>query len=282
MKRDFKAFLTASVLALSLVIAPTVSVMAAGDNDTADAGGSQTIEGYADPGTPTTVVDDSGNMIKNFSSSSIDVQSSILGSSEKIIYSISIGYGDMKFAYDFGQTWDPVNHRYLDNGSNSTEGGWVVYNHVDGSNNAITVKNDSNYPVSVTLSFDLNQGTNAGSMFNSDYNANNAVIGIFSDSNNTLSQNVNTATYNGYGATATSGLTTTSFNLDMDYSNLGNDDVDYGVLGTGIYSKTVYFTLCGTPDSTSSLSAEYESVGTIKIVIKPVDKNSTTTRPKKS
>jgi hypothetical protein len=281
MKRNFKAFLTASALALSLVIAPTVSVLAAEDTDGA-AGGSQTIEGYADPSKPTTVVDDSGNKINNFSTANIDVQSSILGSSEKIIYSISIGYGDMKFAYDFGQTWDPVNHRYLDNGSNSTEGGWVVYNHVDGSNNAITVKNDSNYPVSVTLSFDLNQGASAGSVFNSDYNGSNAVIGIFSDSNNTLSQNVNTANYNGYGATATSSLTTTSFNLDMDYSNLGNDDVDYGVLGTGIYSKTVYFTLCGTPDATASLSAEYESIGTIKIVIKPVDKNSTTTRPKKS
>jgi hypothetical protein len=281
MKRDFKALLTASMLALSLAVAPTMSVMAA----EVQSGTSTTHTGYASPDNPTAVLDETGQTKTDFGSESVDVNASILGSSQKIIYSVSIGYGDMKFTYDFGQTWNPETHTYDNNtsGTNDTKGGWVTAQ-LDQKNNAITIENNSNYPISVSLSYQ-SEKSGSGTPFNSNATAAGSVIGIFSDSNTTLKSNVNTSDYNGYLATSTSALMATSFDLDMDYSKLTFDSYeDYGILDTNnanttVWNKTIYFTLCGTPDSSSTLSTtEYTKVGTIKIKITPASSDKVVKR----
>jgi hypothetical protein len=281
MKRDFKALLTATALALSLAVAPSVSVMAAEQTGT-----STTLTGYATPENPTSVLDETGTPQTDFGSESVDVNASILGSSQKIIYSISIGYGDMKFTYDFGQTWNPETHTYDNNtsGTNDTEGGWVTAQ-LDARNNAISIENNSNYPISVSLSYQ-NERNGQGTRFNSVATNAGSVIGIFSDSNDTLRSNVNKAAYKGYLAANTSSLMTASFDLDMDYANLdfGTYD-DYGVLDTSntnstVWNKTIYFTLCGMPDSSATLSTtEYTKVGTITITITPANSNKVIDRP---
>jgi hypothetical protein len=273
MKKSFQALLTASALALSLAMTPTVSVMAAEQTGT-----STTVEGYANDSNPQVVLDETGQPLTDFGDESVDVQASVLGSSQAIIYSIAIGYGDMQFTYDFGQTWDPATHTYTNTGTNASKGGWVTANHVDGTNNAITITNNSNYPVSVNLTYEQ-VSSGSGTLFNTTLNQSGNVIGIFSTDNDTLKDNVNTDAYNGYGsATAgstSSSMTTKSFDLDMDYSNLTlGDYTDYGVLKSGNdhfkkYYETIYFTLCGTPSSSSTLSATYTSVGTIRITITP-------------
>jgi hypothetical protein len=281
MKRDFKALLTASMLALSLAVAPTVSVMAAEDQS----GTSTTHTGYASPDNPTAVLDETGQTKADFGSESVDVNASILGSSQKIIYSINIGYGDMKFTYDFGQTWNPETHTYDNNtsGTNDSEGGWVTAQ-LDAKNNAISIENNSNYPISVNLSYQ-NERDGSGTPFNSVATNAGSVIGIFSDSNTTLKSNVNTSDYNGYLATETTALMTASFDLDMDYKNLTYGTYeDYGVLDTGnanttVWNKTIYFTLCGTPDSSATLSTtEYTKVGKIKITITPASSDKVVKR----
>jgi hypothetical protein len=280
MKRDIKAFLTASALALSLVIAPTVSVLAAEEQT----GNTATITGYADDSEPGVVLDETGQVATDFGSQSIDIQASILGSSQKIIYSIEIGYGDMKFTYDFGQTWDPESHTYTNTGTNASKGGWVTANRVDAKNNAIRIQNNSNYPISVSLTYQL-EGSGSGTLFNADPNANGSVIGIFSDDNDTLKTNINKTAYNGQNSASAGSMITKSFDLDMDYSNLTYGTYeDYGVLNTnnansGKYYQTVYFTLCGTPDSSATLSTDYSTVGTIKVTVTPASNTKVIARP---
>jgi hypothetical protein len=78
---------------------------------------------------------------------------------------------------------------------------------------------------------------------------------------------------------------TASFDLDMDYKDLTYGSYeDYGVLDTSnanskVWNKIIYFTLCGTPDSSATLSTtEYTKVGTIKITITPASNNKVVAR----
>jgi hypothetical protein len=279
MKKSFKALLTASALALSLAMTPTVSVMAS-----AQTGTSATLEGSATDNNPQGVLDENGQTRANVGEQTVDVQASILGSSEAIIYSIAIGYGDMQFTYDFGQTWDPVNHVYTNTETNASAGGWVTTNHVDGVNNAITITNNSNFPVSVNMTYEQ-VPSGSGTLFNTTLNQTGNVIGIFGTDNDALKQGVNTNAYKGYGSSTAGSMTTTSFDLDMDYSNLTfGEYTDYGVLKSGNahyqkYFETIYFTLCGEPNSSSTLSTTYTSVGTIRITISPAAASKVEDRP---
>lgn len=284
MKRNLKALLTASALALSLVVASPMAALAAEADETpVEPQSPITIEGFATPEDVDTVKDADGNEIENFGQGDIPVSAEIVGSADKIIYSVRVEYGDMNFSYDFGQTWDPETHTYSVKKTDEFSGGWVVRKCIDGKNNAIKVTNNSNYPIHTELSY-TQDVKNGGTFFNSSLNQTNNVVGIFSKDNDTLAAHINDDDYNGLHATNVDAMMTTTFDLDMDYSNLtiGEYD-DYGVLPNTNdnfqkFSQTIYFALCGTPDSTVTFTDGYVPVGTIKFTVSPVPKDQTVKR----
>ena len=54
----------------------------------------------------------------------------------------------MNFEYNYGSVWDPATHSYS---SGEKEGSWKT-SCLNGTNNKISVENNSNYPVTVDLS----------------------------------------------------------------------------------------------------------------------------------
>lgn len=280
MKGNLKAIAASGVLVLSLVAAAPTAVFAT----EASSGSPLTIEGYATPDSVDEVKDADGNAIENWSESDIPVSAEVIGSSDKIIYSVRVDYGDMNFSYDFGQTWDPETHTYSVNKTDQVSGGWVVKKCIDGKNNAIKITNNSNYPIHADFSYKQVSASGGGTLFNASLNKKNNVVGIFSDNNDTLASNINDEAYNGLHATSVDALMTCAFDLDMDYSNLTiGQYVDYGVLPDSNanytkFDKTIYFALCGTPDSSVTFTDGYVPVGTIKLKITPVPKAQTVMR----
>ena len=110
---------------------------------------------------------------------SIDVLVSTEGGSD-IIYDVDISYGDMKFVYDYGSVWDPDEHKYTAGPSGKQSGGWVTSG-VNGTNNKITLTNNSNFPVQADFAY-----TADGEQLNSSSTATGSFTGIFTDDNSKL------------------------------------------------------------------------------------------------
>lgn len=245
-------------------------------------GGSATISGSATTGGEDTTLavdgdeDEVDSTTDTAGQNDINVWAKISGSDgNDIIYSISVDWGNMQFVYDWGGSWDAESHTYTTSGESggATTAGWIS-TYVNGTQNKITVTNDSNYPVTSkfayanTLTEIMEAGEGTGtyeSAFNVTPTENGSVTGIFADDNDTLSANINAEGYNGVGDTNVETVNTASFDLatsdtlcEVQPTGLSETDIE----------DSVYFSLCGTPDSGKTIS-NFASVGIITVTITP-------------
>nr|WP_292167465.1 hypothetical protein [Butyrivibrio sp.] len=189
------------------------------------------------------------------SPASIDVLVTTEGGSD-IIYNVKITYGAMKFIYDYGSVWNPATHSYTAGSSGKQSGGWVTSG-VNGTNNKITLTNNSNFPVQADFAY-----TADGEPLNSSATT-GSVTGIFTDTNSALTEAVLAEGLNGSNV---SNMQTHQLFLEMDISNLNLGD-SYYKYGDGQSEGTVYFALSGKPDKGLTLNSD--KVGTIGITITP-------------
>lgn len=250
-----KKRLLSGLLTVALAL---VSVLAAGE--TVQAGSEQK---YTDAGSLTdqgpTQDDTTGNTI------GIDVQAKVTGVGD-IVYSVKVEWGSMIFAYDYGSKWDPVNHKYISENGSSQDGGWNK-NYLDGTNNKITVTNDSNYPVDVNFSY-----TNTAA-FNPSGTTVSSVNGIFDLVNADLITKVAATPIN------TSNLVAPTLSLNTVKDNLASGEkYYYQGADDGDNSKDIYFSLIGKPDRGIDLRT-LQSVGSIDVVITPATTVTMATKP---
>jgi hypothetical protein len=194
---------------------------------------------------------------------SIDVLVTTEGGSD-IIYDVDISYGAMKFIYDYGSVWDPDTHRYTAGSSGKQSGGWVTSG-VNGTNNKITLTNNSNFPVQADFAY-----TADGESLNSSATT-GSVTGIFTETNSELEA----VLAEGLNGNTVSGMQTHQLFLEMDISNLNSGD-SYYKYGDGQSEGTVYFALSGKPDKGLTLNSS--KVGTIGITITPCQGVSSETK----
>ena len=208
-------------------------------------------------------------------STSFDVSAHVEGGAD-IVYSVKIEWGAMQFEYDYGSIWNPTTHKYeAGNSGLKTPGGWVQ-SHLDGSNDKITVTNDSNYPIAATFSYaDTNNALNPNNT------TSDPVTGIFDVDETSLKALV---TLN-----KTSSLTSDKTNptryLDMCTEGLDAGDTYYAYNGTvgktGGYVQNMYFSLVGEPDPGLNMAqGSYANIGTITVDIAPVASGSVSTATK--
>lgn len=198
----------------------------------------------------------------------IDVQARATGGSE-IVYDIVVSWGAMQFEYDYGSTWDPVNHQYTAGNSGNQTGGWTVGG-VNGENNKITVKNNSNFPMTASFSFEVGETLNAAQ-------APGSVVGIFSTANTdfkaTPSSTTTTNLLNlGLMGTGIQQMQTAKLDLEMDASQLATGIYYYATDGTvrsdaAASEKNMYFALSGKPDN--GVASTLASVGKISVALSP-------------
>lgn len=187
---------------------------------------------------------------------SIDVLVTTEGGSD-IIYDVDITYGSMKFVYDYGSVWNPDTHSYTAGSSGKQSGGWVTSG-VNGTNNKITLTNNSNFPVQADFAYTadgepLNSSTTTGS-----------VTGIFTEDNTTLTEAVLAEGLNGSNV---SNMQTLQLVLEMDTGNLATGASYHFKVSGGPTEDDVYFALSGKPDKGLTLNSS--KVGTIGITITP-------------
>ncbi|MDD6191848.1 MAG: hypothetical protein PUB24_02050 [Lachnospiraceae bacterium] len=189
------------------------------------------------------------------STADIDVQAQTTGGGD-IVYSVKIDWGAMKFEYDYGSKWDPATHKYIAGNTGKAGGGWNTTNYLDGTNNKITVTNDSNFPINADFSYENT------TQFNATASA-SAVAGMFDTSNSDLKNAVDANTTN------TQGLTAPTLALNTSKANLVAGDVYY-YQGTddGVYTGNMFFSLIGKPDRGIALTT-MQSVGSIHVTISP-------------
>ena len=200
-------------------------------------------------------------------STSIDVQAQTTGGGD-IVYSVKIDWGAMKFEYDYGSTWDPATHKYISGSTGNQDGGWNTTTYVDGTNNKITITNDSNFPVNADFAY----SNTDPAVFNA-AETNTSVAGMFDTNNATLKNAVDANTTN------TLGLTAPTLALNTKTSELDGGDVYY-YQGTddGKNTADIYFSLIGKPDRGIKLTT-MQSVGTIKVTITPATATTQATAP---
>ncbi len=192
-----------------------------------------------------------------------DVQATVSGYAE-LIYSIDITYGNMQFEYYYGDAWDPATHTYQGNSGNTV--GWTNAS-VDGTNNKITIDNDSNFPITAAFAY-----TASGATLNANPNALGSVVGIF----NTVNNNVKSATEYGKGhaffTTNPKYLAPDPLIIEMDASQISSGTTFfYKSKSNGAAANAtadMYFALSGRPDANSNLTSP-TSVGTISVTIAP-------------
>ena len=186
---------------------------------------------------------------------SIDVLVTTSGGSD-IIYNVRIDYGSMTFVYDYGSVWNPNSHSYKAGPSGNQSGGWAKSG-VDGTNNKITLTNNSNFPIQADFKY------TADSVLNSNPTDEGSVIGIFTETNSVLED----VLAEGYGGSTVSGMQTHQLFLEMDITNVKPGDSYYKYSDGGLIEGNVYFALSGKPDKGLSLNST--KVGTIGITITP-------------
>lgn len=264
------------------------------------AAGSSTIEAFGTfSNSGADVIDDNGASTQLIGETDIDVSVRTSGG-DQLVYSVGISWGDMKFVYDFGKTWDPSTHSYINGESGTVEGGWVVTGYVDGTNNKISIQNHSNYPISAKFSYVPEEGSNgAGSTkFNANALNTDSVAGVFMDDNDELaagldlspnSNGVPDPSLTGYGVVQdhdnTPGnvsWTSPVVQLEMSWAGLQAGDKVYTLNNTGVtvgdtntdWKDDMYFALCGKPDANVRLGsadpANFDTVGKIHIELKPI------------
>ena len=253
-KKLLSAMLTLALAGVGVLSAETLAVAGTGtytDNGTY-AAGTATQDKLAD--------DPEAN------STNIDVQAQTTGGGD-IVYSVKIDWGAMKFEYDYGSVWDPVTHKYISGSTGNQDGGWNTTTYLDGTNNKITITNDSNFPVNADFAY----SNTDPAVFNA-AETNTSVAGMFDISNSDLKDAVDANTAN------TLGLVAPTLALNTDTSALTAGDVYY-YQGTNDskYSDSIYFSLIGKPDRGIKLTT-MQTVGTIKVTITPATATTQATK----
>ena len=203
---------------------------------------------------------------------SIDVQAKTSGGAE-IVYDLTVSWGNMQFEYDFGGQWNPSSHTYSIGTSGKQGGGWTAAG-VDGTNNKITVKNDSNFPMTATFSFEVGNTLNPSGITN-----NGAVVGIFSENNNDFvtgsggSPSTTSLLDEGYNGTGIASKTNPTVNMEMVATALENGQIYYATTlnatsDADTAKKDMYFALSGRPD-TGLQQSSLTSIGTLKVEVAP-------------
>lgn len=259
------------------------------------AAGSSTIEAFGTfSNSGADVLDDNGASTQLIGETDIDVSVRTSGG-DQLVYSVGISWGDMKFVYDFGKTWDPTTHSYINGESGTVEGGWVVTGYVNEINNKISIQNHSNYPISAKFSYVPEEGSNGAGSTKFNVNALNtdSVAGVFMDDNEDLKDGLDLTSgipsLSGYGVVQdhdnTPGnvsWTSPVVQLEMSWAGLQAGDKVYTLNNTGVtvgdtntnWKKDMYFALCGKPDANVRLGsadpASFDTVGKIHIELKPV------------
>lgn len=196
----------------------------------------------------------------------IDVQARTSGGPE-IVYDLTITWGAMQFDYDYGATWQPGSHSY----SSTNLSGWTAAG-VNGTNNKITVQNDSNFPMTAT--FDYEEGT----LLNASTTASGAVVGIFSETNSTFYDSTSGTTTSllneGYNGTDIRQKETGKLNLEMVATNLTTGTVYYATDGSvqctsTTAKKDMFFALSGKPDVT--VRTDYATAGKLTVNLAPFE-----------
>ena len=151
----------------------------------------------------------------------IDVQAKTSGGAE-IVYNLTVSWGNMQFEYDFGGKWNPSLHTYSLGASGKQGGGWTAAG-VDGENNKITVRNDSNFPMTASFSFEIGNTLNPSGI-----NNDGAVVGIFSENNTDFvttsggSPSTTSLLDEGYNGTGIAAKTNPTVNMEMVATELDN------------------------------------------------------------
>jgi hypothetical protein len=254
-KRKLQKSIIAVVMAAVFCAVPTISASADAGNVTVSGNGATTLK-------DTGLYDANINGTLENNDYEIDVKALTSGGAE-IVYNIYIEWGKMEFEYDFGSTWDPETHSYIMGKSGSQSGGWIKAGHVDGTQNKITVNNNSNFPVSV--SFDFTEGN----ALNANKNAPGAVVGVFAANNNAFTDDILNAGKGGAGILA---METAFINLEMVATNLTAGTVYYATPNAASSTAetstgAMYFALSGKPDKGAATTLT--SVGTLKVKVEP-------------
>ncbi len=191
--------------------------------------------------------------------STIDVQARVSGGNE-IVYDLDITWGAMQFEYDYGNQWNPATHSYTPGASLQQSGGWVA-SYVDGTNNKITVLNNSNFPMKAAFSFEVN-GLNATATDTG------SVVGIFSEDNDDFTAAVLNEGFNGQN---TNSMRTPSVSMEMITTGLASNQIYYYKAAQNgdesAATKNVFFALSGRPDVGGP--QQFTSVGSVTVNIAP-------------
>ena len=165
----------------------------------------------------------------------------------------------MNFEYNYGSAWDPATHKYT---STKTEGEWKVTGCLDGTNNRIDVTNNSNYPVTVDMSFKKEEGR-----FN-EVTTDTSVRGVFNSDKDALATNINGSSASACGIVGTPSIDLASADTEDKYTGRGTGHAD---INNGKTSVTMYFGLWGIPDKDKS-QKDGAKAGTITVSVKPYQK----------
>lgn len=205
----------------------------------------------------------------------IEVQAKTSGGVE-IVYNIVISHGDMRFDYSYGKSWNPTFHQYTGSGTE----GWDT-SYIDGTNNQITITNNSNFPVDVGLVYDDTTGT----PLNADKTATGSVIGIFAKDIRSFTPailaegqggSLSSSVYKGEYPANTSTNPGSKIHLNMDASSISagekyyftsHDSTGADTLAGRGNKETVYFALSGKPDPQGPTS--FVKIGSIKVTVTP-------------
>lgn len=188
-------------------------------------------------------------------STDIAVQAKVSGG--EIVYDLDVAWGTMQFEYSYGSIWDPEEHEYS---GGQTSAGWVAG--LDGTNNKIYIRNNSNFPMIADFSSSITDG-----VLNASATTDGSVAGIFADDNSSFTQDLLKQGYN--SADPADPPYIKQLILEMDSAKLTNtgDTYYFKAVDGGEFDKNVFFALSGTPDI--GRSTQYTSAGNITVSITP-------------
>jgi len=242
------------------------------------AAGSSTVEDYTSDMSNTLTSGDSTT-----DPLSIGVNASVVANGP--VYKIDVSWGDMSFKFDApSNAWDPETHTYNSSTGTGTGGGQWTAAGVNGTNNKITITNDSAYAIGA--SFDYKEDPT--NKLNADPNDPNKVVPLFRLDNSELDPMrtvLNNTAVNGTNNAAvaplsTGGLTsanpyydpamtnskTTLYLPTADFYNPDGGPSNGYV--NGARTCNVFFGFAGTPDN---IAFQDKQVGSINIDFYPCD-----------
>lgn len=170
---------------------------------------------------------------------------------DEVVYSVVITTGALKFTYDYGAVWNPSTHKYELGDSKKPEGGWLESDK-NGSNNKISIANNSNYPITASLTYANNGGlSNVSSV-------DDPITGHFYDNAKCTDNEA----------------ASKKIDIDMNYDNCTTTGLKYWKIPNGQTnakksSVDVFFAYTGTPKGIDSENKTITSAGTISIKLSP-------------